>query len=90
MKLTGEEARRIVYRDSDDWEFVEDCIVDNTRWSVLKDAIHKHIPTGKFYEFNFSVGATEMQDESPYEYDDEVEIYEVEQREVTTKQWVAV
>lgn len=40
---------------------------------------------GKFYQTTYSEGATEMQYESPWEYDDEVECTEVELREVKVK-----
>jgi hypothetical protein len=38
----------------------------------------------KFYKTNYQVGATEMQDEAPYEYEgDEIECPEMEPYEVT-------
>ena len=57
-------------------EEIENKIIDTTRWSIVKRRIFKH--EGKFYETIYSFGATECQDESPYEYDkDEIECPEV-------------
>lgn len=44
-------------------------ITDATRWSVVYWRVFVH--EGKFYGTYYSRGATESQDESPYEYDDE-------------------
>lgn len=57
-------------------------IIDNSRWSIIKLRIFEF--EGKFYETIYSVGATEQQDESPYEYDeDEIECPEVKPVEKT-------
>lgn len=65
-----------------------DEIIDTSRWSI----IHKIIfaDNGKFYSTTYSEGATEMQDERPWEYDNKVECTEVELREVKVKKWVPV
>jgi hypothetical protein len=53
-----------------------DEMVDHSRWSVSHRRIFEF--EGKFYETYYSVGATEQQDESPYEYDeDEIDCPEV-------------
>lgn len=55
---------------------IYDKIVGHGRWSVH----HEHVFEfdGKFYLTTYSVGATESQDESPYDWDpDEVECPEV-------------
>ena len=88
MKLTGEEARNIVWGEDEDWDEVEDHVVDNSRWSIFHEGIFKHTLTGRHYEFFWSVGATESQDERPFEGEDEVKPVEVAQREVLVKQWV--
>lgn len=62
-------------------ELIEDNIVDTSRWSEIHEVVFKH--QGKFYRTDYSCGATEMQDESPFEYDDdEIECTEVEPVEV--------
>ena len=65
-----------------------DEIVDTSRWSIHHRIIFED--KGKFYETYYSEGATEMQDESPWEYEDEVDCTEVELREVKVKKWVPV
>jgi len=63
-----------------------DEIIDTSRWSIHHRIIFEH--EGKFYETYYSEGATEMQDESPWEYEDEVECYEVELKEVKVLKWI--
>lgn len=62
-------------------------IVDTSRWSNHYELVFAH--EGKFYRTYYSVGATEQQDEGPWEYDgDEIECVEVVEKEVTVTQWV--
>lgn len=67
---------------------VEDEITDHSRWSVHHYLIFEH--EGKFWETSYSVGATEQQDERPWEYEDEVECVEVEKVEIVKTEWKAV
>lgn len=49
---------------------------DTSRWEIHYDQVFEY--EGKFYETYYSVGATETQDQGPYEYDDdEIECIEV-------------
>lgn len=66
----------------------EDEVVNNTRWSILHDIIFEY--EGKFYKASYSVGATEEQDEGPWEYEDEIECAEVHQIEKVVKVWEPV
>ncbi|MNJ09651.1 hypothetical protein D3C77_37990 [compost metagenome] len=60
-------------------------LVGQRRWSNDYEAVFKDVETGKFYQTSYSSGATERQDESPYEYDgDEIEFVEVVPVEVKT------
>ena len=54
---------------------VEDNIIDTTRWCVVHEIVFKH--EDKLYQTTYRVGATEQQDERPWEYDKEVECTEV-------------
>lgn len=55
---------------------VENEISHKSRWSIFHRRVFKY--DNKFYVSCYSVGATEQQDESPYEYDpDEIECEEV-------------
>lgn len=93
MKFNKEMLANIAYDDCPDgFKKVEDNIKETSRWSVHHTMVFKF--EGKFYTSHYSVGATEMQDESPYEYDGDgegmVECTEVIQVEVPTKVWKAV
>ena len=71
-----------------DYENVElDEVINNSRWSIHHRIIFKYTDN-KFYQAYYSVGATEMQDERPWGYENEVELIEVELKEVTIKKWV--
>lgn len=61
------------------FELVQDKLVDTTRWSHIHERTYKDLNTGKFWQTTYSVGATECQDESPYEWHGAViELVEVE------------
>lgn len=66
---------------------VLDEITDHSRWSVHHRRVFAH--EGAFYQTHYSTGATECQDESPYEYDkDEIECPEVVPVEKTVTVYV--
>lgn len=69
-------------------DVIEDDVTDIDRWSINHRCIFKL--NGKFYRTYYSVGATEMQDEAPYEYDgDWIGVVEVEPKKVTVTEFVA-
>ena len=55
---------------------INDKVIDNTRWSIIHEITFPF--DGKFYQTTYSVGATEQQDESPWEYEDEIICEEVQ------------
>ena len=63
-------------------------IVNTTRWSIIHEIVFED--NGKFYMTTYSEGATEIQDERPWEYDDEIKCIEVELKEVKVKKWIHV
>ena len=63
-------------------------IVETSRWSIHYLLVFEF--EGKYFRTRYSVGATESQDESPWEYDDEVYCVEVVEQEVTVTRWVPV
>lgn len=66
-------------------------LVDTTRWSHVHEVVYKDLLTGKFWMSSYRTGATECQDESPYEYDgDEIELTEVVPVEIKTTIYKAV
>ena len=66
----------------------EDKIVDTDRWSEHHVVIFED--DGQFWKTHYSKGLTEMQDEMPWEYEDTVEAFLVEEKEVLVKKWVEV
>lgn len=90
LKLTGEEAKEIVYEEAEGWETIyqaED--IKNGRWDLLCMSVCMNVESGRFYIFHYSRCATEMQESQPYEYDKFVEVEEAELVEVTRKEWTA-
>ena len=87
MKLISEEGRRIVFDDHDDWEYVEERVIETDRWTIRYLGVFEHIPSKKYYQICWSQGATEQQDELPFEYD-APEPIEVVQKEILVKTWV--
>lgn len=63
-------------------------VTGTSRWSTFHCIVFEY--EGKYYSTEYSEGSTECQDESPWEYEDEVECTEVEEKEVMVKKWVAV
>ena len=60
----------------EDTKIINNEIVDHGRWSITNKMIFQH--KDKFYVTTYKYGATECQDESPYEYEkDEIECKEV-------------
>lgn len=79
LQLTKKEAQAIVWEDTSDYEIISDEVVDTRRWSADHCIIIKRLSDGKFFADHYSVGLTEMQDESPYEYSDPefIEVFQV-------------
>ncbi|WP_288682256.1 hypothetical protein [uncultured Eubacterium sp.] len=69
-------------------EAITDKIIDTTRWSVVHEIVFAD--NGKFYQTTYSEAATEIQDEEPWDYEEEVECIEVKLREVKVKKWMPV
>jgi hypothetical protein len=68
---------------------VRNDITGNGRWSIHHQMIFRK--DASFYETSYSVGATENQEEHPYDYSpDEIECEEVVPREVTVIEYVKV
>jgi len=76
MKFKKEFLQDMVWEDNDETKLIEDKITDTTRWSVLHTVVFAYKDT--FYRSHYSCGATENQDESPYENDaEDIECTEV-------------
>jgi hypothetical protein len=70
-------------------ELISDVITHKSRWSVHHEIVFKWLD-GKFYKAHYSEGATELQSEMPWEYEDEIECTEVHPVEKVVKVWEAV
>lgn len=60
---------------------ISNKIISHERWSIIYELIFEFITKEnevKYYKVNYSVGATECQDETPFQYDkDLIMCYEV-------------
>jgi hypothetical protein len=63
-------------------EVIIDEICDRSRWSVDYNLVIRHKATDTYWRTWYSVGATESQDEGPWEYADTVEFVQVYPRKV--------
>lgn len=68
LDLTREQACELLDGFVSDLEIVSDEQVGHRRWSVDHLLIIKRISDGKHFSDTYSVGATESQDERPWEY----------------------
>ena len=72
MKLTGNEARKIVLGCHRDWETVESNSIETDRWSVFYRGVFKYIPIEKYYKIEWSVDKDEYQDEDFFDREEEI------------------
>jgi len=77
VKLTPREGREIVNVDSEEFDPIQENVIDTSRWSIIYEIIVQRVSDKKFFKSTYSVGATESQDERPYEYDSEAIFEEV-------------
>lgn len=90
ITLPAKEAIDKVF-DTSQWKIVEEEVVATARWSIHYHAIVRNPedPEGVFRSCFYSIGATERQHESPWEYEDTVEFYAVEKKQVMKEVWVS-
>mgnify|MGYP001585162090 CR=1 FL=1 len=87
--FSKETLLEVLWEDAEGFDIIENEIYDTSRWSNWYNLIFKY--EDKFYETQYSVGATESQDESPWEYDGpEIVCYLVEPVEVTVTKYTNV
>lgn len=83
-KFPAERLRNVLYED--EGVVVRDTITDTSRWSVHHELIFKL--DGKLWQTHYSEGATEYQDERPFEHESEVLCTEVIAKKVTVVDFV--
>lgn len=73
------------YDAFEDFTVIQNELTGSSRWSKHFELIFKDNKTNKFYSSSYSRGATECQDERPYEHEgNEIECVEVVPKEVIT------
>lgn len=83
--------REIIADDAEGYSVVESNILDTSRWSVYHECVFDRRSDGMMFRTQYSIGATEYQDESPYEYDgDVIEVEVVEPINVVVRKYVPV
>ena len=68
LNLTSKQGRDIVDGEDSNFVTIEDRIVGTRRWSVVYEIVVQRKTDGKYFKDSYRRGATESQDESPYEY----------------------
>ena len=77
LKLTPQEGRNIVYGDTTEFKVKHEQITQQSRWTIHYEIVVERLSDGKFFKSNYRVGATEMQDEEPYQYTEHAVFVEV-------------
>ena len=91
LDLTGEQAQQIVFNDSYRFKVEEKKNTGMSRWASEHEAIIKDLKTGKFYKTpTYRIGATESQEERPFDDEDHVKFTEVVKVPVESYEWQAV
>ena len=87
MKLTKEEALLILDDDHEKYKLIEDTMEGNGRCGIYHTIVVQELESNNFYISSYSVGATENQDEGPWEHEDTVDFYEAEAYETTVTEY---
>ena len=66
----------VLSEDIEGARVIEDNITHHGRWSVSRRLVFEY--EDKFWRTSYRIGATESQDESPWDYQSEIECFEVE------------
>ena len=78
--LDTDDAREVVYGDHPDFKTIENEMIDSSRWSLHYKIVVQRLSDSKYFSSAYSKGATEMQDERPYDNEHAVftEVFPVE------------
>ena len=77
MKFKKDVLQDILEGYTDDGEVIEDTLVGHSRWSLEYRLVFTD-NEGRFYSTVYRRGATEIQEEAPWEYEgDEIDCVEV-------------
>lgn len=75
---------------NESYEIIHQELIDHTRWSVVYEIVFRDAVTLEYFRAYYNEGATEYQDESPWEWESEVIASLVEPRNVTVTQYFPV
>lgn len=64
------------------FRLIHSKLINTSRWNHIYERVYWDLDTDKCWRTTYRTGATECQDEVPYEYEKEVELQEVEPVEV--------
>jgi hypothetical protein len=68
LELTKEEAKNIISEENEEnYDIVHQEISYTSRWTIYYDIVIYQKSTGKYFKDEYSVGATEIQNERPYD-----------------------
>lgn len=70
LTLTKREAQESIWGDLEGFKLVENKITSTSRWSIHYELVIQRELDGKYFRDYYTVGATEQQDEGPFEYDE--------------------
>ena len=73
--FSKEFMQSVLWEEEEGSKILENKIEDTSRWSIIYSLVFSF--ENKIWECSYSVGAAECQDERPWEYDEEVECWEV-------------
>lgn len=91
MEFEVEIMRDIVRENTDEFDVIEETIIDTSRWAIHHEMVFQSRETGKYYRTYFRRGATEMQEEQPFEYENGmIQCEEVVKQAVIKQEWVKV
>jgi hypothetical protein len=68
LRLSVGDARDAISDSLEGFRLIEDVLYDTSRWSEHYRLTIKRKSDEKFFQSTYSVGATESQDERPFEY----------------------
>lgn len=86
MKFSTEYLQELIYSKTvGNLDKIQDTITGNGRWSIYHYLVFRNREDNTYYGVNYQVGATEYQDEQPFEHEDDyVECEQVFPEKVTT------
>jgi hypothetical protein len=80
IEISKKTAQELVWEgESDGFTVVKKVITAHSRWAILYMLVFRRNDDGQLFGADYRVGATEYQDEEPFQYQDPVKCFEVEE-----------